>query len=180
MAYGTAFQLAQRDGLEVVGLTSPGNVAFCESLGCYDSVVTYDDIEQLDPAVPSVYIDFAGSVSLRLQVHSHVHGLTYSCSVGASHVQDLGGVGKLPGPRPVMFFAPAQVKKRVSEWARQGLNGRMVLAWNAFMVKVQAGDRAWIEVQQHAGPIATQALFLQLLAGSGDPRVGHIAGMRPV
>jgi hypothetical protein len=34
-AYGTAFQLAQREGIEVVGLTSPGNVAFCESLGCY-------------------------------------------------------------------------------------------------------------------------------------------------
>jgi hypothetical protein len=32
-AYGTAFQLAQRDGIEVVGLTSPGNVAFCESPG---------------------------------------------------------------------------------------------------------------------------------------------------
>jgi hypothetical protein len=32
-AYGTAFQLAQRDGIEVVGFMSPGNVAFCESLG---------------------------------------------------------------------------------------------------------------------------------------------------
>jgi len=32
-AYGTAFQLAQREDIEVVGLTSPANVAFCESLG---------------------------------------------------------------------------------------------------------------------------------------------------
>ena len=29
-AYGTAFALAQRQGIEVVGLTSPGNLAFCE------------------------------------------------------------------------------------------------------------------------------------------------------
>ena len=44
-AYGTAFQLAQRDGIEVIGLTSPGNVAFCESLGCYSRVVTYDALD---------------------------------------------------------------------------------------------------------------------------------------
>ena len=39
-AYGTAFQMAKRAGIEVVGLTSPGNVAFCESLGCYHRVLT--------------------------------------------------------------------------------------------------------------------------------------------
>ena len=34
-AYGTAFQLAQRPGLQVVALTSAGNMAFRESLGCW-------------------------------------------------------------------------------------------------------------------------------------------------
>jgi hypothetical protein len=33
-AYGTAFMLAQRAGIRVVGLTSQANLAFCEALGC--------------------------------------------------------------------------------------------------------------------------------------------------
>ena len=178
-AYGTAFQLAQRGGIEVVGLTSPGNVAFCESLGCYDRVVTYDALDQLDGATPSVYIDFAGSVGLRQRIHAHVTGLAYSCSVGASHVQDLGGAGQLPGPRPVMFFAPAQVKKRHADWGAQGLNDRLVAAWNQFSAAVQTASNPWLVVHNHKGPEATQALFAAVLAGSGDPRAGHIATMLP-
>ena len=178
-AYGTAFQLAQRGGLEVVGLTSPGNVAFCESLGCYDRVLAYNAIDTLDAAAPSVYVDFAGSVGLRQQVHQQVTGLTYSCSVGASHVQDLGGVGALPGPRPVMFFAPSQVKKRVGEWGPQGLNERLVGAWGQFIARVQLGDRPWLQIEQHAGPQAAQNLFQRLLAGLGEPRAGHICSMQP-
>ena len=45
----------------------------------------------------------------------------YSCSVGGTHWQALGGGKGLPGPRPVLFFAPAQVKKRVAEWGASGL-----------------------------------------------------------
>ena len=177
-AYGTAFQLAQREGIEVIGLTSPGNVAFCESLGCYDQVVTYDALNELDGAAPSVYIDFAGSVALRQRIHGHFTGLAYSCSVGASHVHDLGGAGQLPGPRPVMFFAPAQVKKRAADWGAQGLNDRLLAAWNQFSATVSDGPQPWLAVQHHAGPQATRALFAAVLAGSGDPRAGHIATMR--
>ena len=178
-AYGTAFALAQRGGVEVIGLTSPGHVAFCESLGCYDRVLAYDALEaQLDGTTPSVYIDFAGSVGLRQRIHAHCTALAYSCAVGASHVADLGGAGQLPGPRPVMFFAPAQVKKRQAEWGAQALSERLVAAWHAFSTRAVAGPAPWLVVQQHAGPQATQALFLALLAGHGDPRTGHVATLQ--
>ena len=45
-AYGAAFEL-QRQGRDVVGLTSPRNVAFTESLGCYDTVLPYDAVGEL-------------------------------------------------------------------------------------------------------------------------------------
>ncbi|MEY3124537.1 MAG: hypothetical protein RLZZ573_1057, partial [Pseudomonadota bacterium] len=53
--YGTAFQLAQREGVEVVGFTSPGNVEFCESLGCYSRVLTYAQLDQIALDAPCVY-----------------------------------------------------------------------------------------------------------------------------
>lgn len=78
-----------------------------------------------------------------------------------------------------MFFAPAQVKKRISDWGAQGLNDRLVAAWNQFSTAVAAGPQPWLAVQHHTGPEATQALFAALLAGGGDPRAGHIATMHP-
>lgn len=178
-AYGTAFQLAQREGIEVVGLTSAANVGFCESLGCYHRVVAYDDLATLDAATPSVYIDFAGSKGLRGSVHQHFSGLAYSCAVGASHVSDLGGAGQLPGPRPVMFFAPAQVKKRNADWGAAGLGQRLVSAWQAFATAVQNPASPWLQVRQHSGPAAVLALYAELLAGGGDPRLGHMARFAP-
>ena len=174
-----SYELAGRGRSGVIVLISLGIVAFGESLGGSTRVVTDDALETLDGAPRSVYIDFAGSVGLRQRIHAHFTGLAYSCSVVASPVQDLGGAGQLPGPPPVMFFAPAQVKKRPADWGSQGLNDRLVAAWNQFSTAVSSGPQPWLVVQHHAGPQATKALFASVLAGNGDPRAGHIATMLP-
>lgn len=176
-AYGTAFALAQRQGIQVIGLTSAANRAFCESLGCYHRVLAYEELAQLPARTLCVYVDFAGSVGLRERVHRHFSALAYSCAVGASHVQDLGGAGDLPGPRPTMFFAPAQVKKRHTDWGAQGLNERLVHAWNQFSHAVQAPPQPWLVVQHHQGRAATQAVYQQVLGGQGSPRIGYIASL---
>ena len=69
-AMATAAQLARRPEVEVIGLTSPANVAFCESLGIYSRVITYDQLDQLPADTPCVYVDFAGSGPLRKAVHT--------------------------------------------------------------------------------------------------------------
>jgi hypothetical protein len=118
-AYGTAFQLAQRPGIEVVGLTSRGNVAFCESLGCYSRVVTYDQLDSIAAGTACVYVDFAGNAALRQHIHSRFGQLRHDCSIGGTHVDELAAKGsarEVPGPRPTLFFAPAQVKKRIADW----------------------------------------------------------------
>src|SRR4051812_43757557 len=95
-AYGTAFLL---DGIHRVGLTSAGNVGFTESLGCYDDVLTYDDVTTLPSDVPMAYVDMAGSRELRVAVHEHFgDALVHDAVVGITHVDELGGGGaELPG-----------------------------------------------------------------------------------
>ena len=176
-AYGTAFQLAQREGVEVVGLTSPGNVAFCESLGCYNRVLTYDQLDQISPDAPCVYVDFAGNTTLRKAIHTHCKELKFSSSIGATHVSEIGGAKDLPGPKATLFFAPAQIKKRSAEWGSQGLGQRMVQGWRKFVVQVAQPGSAWLVVAQHQGPNAVQAAYQQVLAGKGDPRVGHMLSL---
>ena len=176
-AYGTAFQMAQRQGLEVVGLTSPGNVAFCESLGCYHRVLRYDQLAQIDPHAPSVYVDFAGNADLRRAVHTHCTGLRFSSAIGGTHVTALGSGKGLPGPQATLFFAPAQIKKRSAEWGAAGLNQRLLSAWQAFIAQVAQPDPPWLTVQHHQDGAAVQAAYAQVLAGRGDPRLGHMLSL---
>ncbi len=180
-AYGTAFQLAQRAGIEVVGLTSPGKVAFCESLGCYQRVLAYDQLDLLPPETACVYVDFAGNAALREQIHQRFSQLAYSCSIGGTHIDALrtkGGRRDLPGPRPTLFFAPSQIKKRGQDWGAQVLASRMAQAWQAFTQRVNRADAPWLQVAQHRGPVAMQAVYQEVLGGHSDPRTGHILGFQ--
>jgi hypothetical protein len=176
-AYGTAFQLAQREGLRVVGLTSTGNRAFCESLGCYDQVLSYDELDALAVDTACVYVDFAGSTTLRQQIHTRFTGLRYSCAIGATHVSDLGGGKGLPGPAPTLFFAPAQIKKRRADWGGSVLGQRLLADWQRFTSRVSDPVQPWLQVRSHAGEEALVAAYGEMLQGRSDPRAGHVFGL---
>jgi hypothetical protein len=180
-AYGTAFMLHQRPGIELVALTSAANKAFCESLGCYHRVLAYEELSQVSADTTCVYVDFAGNVKLRKDIHARFPNLTDSCAIGGTHVEELGGAREVgggsadvPGPRPTLFFAPAQAKKRSEDWGGQELGRKMVEAWHAFRAHVGTGPSPWLVVQQHRGPQAVQAAYAQVLAGKGDARQGHM------
>jgi hypothetical protein len=172
-AYGTAFQLAQRQGLKVIGLTSAGNQAFCKGLGCYSRVLAYGELDQLAADTPCVYLDFAGNGDVRRQIHERFTDLRYSCAIGATHVDSLRGAKGLPGPAPTMFFAPAQVKKRHQDWGAPELGRRMVAAWQAFTARVDNPANPWITVEHQRGQEALQTAYLQILAGQSHPAVGQ-------
>ena len=176
-AYGTAFQLAQRPGVQVVALTSSGNVAFCESLGCYSRVLTYEQLGEMAQQTPCVYVDFAGSASLRQAVHSHFKQLKYSCSIGGTQFEprsDTAAAAHAPGPKATLFFAPSQIKKRSGEWGAKELEERLLAAWQGFTARVTRPDAPWLVTQTHRGPASIEDVHSEVLAGGSDPRVGHI------
>ena len=176
-AYGTAFLLKQRPGIEVVGLTSAANRAFCEGLGCYSRVLAYEALDQVPVEAECVYVDFAGNADLRRRIHARFPHLRYSCSIGGTHVEQLGGARDLPGPRPTLFFAPAQVKKRNADWGPAELGERLIGAWRTFSTRVTAQPQPWLTVQRHAGLKEVEQAYAGVLAGRGDPRVGHILSL---
>ena len=178
-AYGTAFCLAQRrgraDAVQVIGMTSSGNLAFTRKLGCYDAVLSYDDVVTLPADVLTVYVDFSGSVAVRSNVHRRFGDrLSYSCSVGGTHWDALGSGKGLPGPRPVLFFAPAQVKRRNADWGLAGLQQRVASAWAAFMEPVTRAENPWLHVVRGEGEAAVATIYAALLAGTVNPAQGHV------
>jgi hypothetical protein len=180
-AFATAFCLAARRGQagapRTIGLTSPGNVGFTQGLGLYDEVRTYESLAALDPAVPSLFVDFAGNAALRRAVHEHFgERLVYSSSIGGTHWRELGSGGGLPGPKPVLFFAPAQVKKRSAPppegWGPGGLQQRMGQAWGRFLGWLQRPGAESLEFVTRPGGAAIESTYLELLQGRADPRHG--------
>ncbi len=187
-AYGLAWQLSLRrpDGPEVIGLTSPGNVRFVESLGCYDRVVTYDAIaavsSPVDANLPVVYVDFAGDRVLRANLHRHFcDAMRYSCAVGSSHwdAERAGDEGEpLPGAKPTFFFAPAQIKKRSAEWGAEGFQRRFADAWHAFTARVVDPAKPWMNITHGEGVAAVERVYRDLLDGRAKPDEGRIVAMR--
>jgi hypothetical protein len=174
-AYGTAACLHERGGVEVIGLTSKGNVDFVKSLGCYWRVVTYDELESLDATVPSVYADFAGNATLRTRLHTHFgDALHYSCSIGGTHWEDLGGAKDLPGPKPTLFFAPSQAKKRMTEWGAAGFQSRVTESWNRFLTQVTRAESPWMKVVVSTGSEATERTVRAVIQGEVAPNEGHV------
>ncbi|MCF8149872.1 MAG: DUF2855 family protein [Burkholderiaceae bacterium] len=178
-AYGTAFQLAQRAGIEVVGLTSDANLGFCQGLGCYHRALSYNQLDQIAAATPCVYIDFAGNADLRRNIHSRFGNLRYSSSIGGTHVTQLGGAKDLPGPRATLFFAPAQIKKRSTEWGAERLEQKLLQAWHGFIVKACDATSPWLVFRHHRGPEAAKVAYLEVLSGNTDPRLGHVLSLAP-
>lgn len=167
-SYGTAFLL---DGIHRIGLTSAGNRAFTESLDCYDEVLTYDEVATMAVSA-AIYVDVAGDAVLRRRVHERVEPV-YSAVVGAAHhdaAPDLGSAEALPGGPPTFFFAPDQMRRRFLDWGPDGVEQKHAEAWARFAPVVEG----WVDVVVGVGPEALRADWLDTLAGSTPPRIGHV------
>lgn len=169
-AYGTAFLL---DGVQRVGVTSEANRAFTESLGCYDEVHTYDEIEGIAERA-AVFVDVAGDAAVRRRVHERLAPL-HSAVVGASHHDAAPDptAGGLPGAPPTFFFAPDQMRKRSADWGPGGVEERHAEAWRRFAPVVAE----WVDVVVGEGPDGLDAAWHEALAGATPPRVGHVIAL---
>lgn len=170
------YSVHKRGKLTAIGITSQGNVAFCESLGCYDKVVTYDAVAGLDAAQAVVMVDMAGSAKVLSDLHHHYgDNMKHSCRIGATHYDETGTVKDLPGARPEFFFAPTHVKTRSEELGAREFMTRQGMAYVEFR---QFAD-SWLRVEQSYGADAVGSIYQAVLAGKADPASGQVISMWP-
>lgn len=166
-----AFAMRQRGALRTIGLTSPGNLAFCEGLGCYDSVLTYDQVDTLPADRAALLIDMAGNAEVNTAVHHHYgNQLRFDSRIGLTH-RDAppAASADLPGPKPEMFFAPHQAQKRSQEWGPDVLEQRIAGDFAAFR---EFAD-SWLEVRRFDGRDAASKAFLDVAHGRAAPAEGY-------
>jgi len=172
-AYGTA-ALLQGGPKQVVGLTSPANVAFTRSLGCYDRVLGYHEVDQLT-VTPTAYVDVAGSQPLRERVHARLReDVVLDVVVGVTH-QDTGRASGLLGAKPTQFFAPEVIAARIAKWGRAGFDERYGVAWRSFAPRAQQ----WVDVVTGQGPARLREVWRQTVDGNVGPRTGNVVTFGP-
>ncbi|MEM8618989.1 MAG: DUF2855 family protein [Actinomycetota bacterium] len=170
---GTALCTIGRDGSRprVVGLTSPGRVEHVESLGCYDRVIAYDQIDELD-LVASAFVDVAGNASVRHEVHRRLGDrLGASISVGLTHWDATATDEELPGPSPEFFFAPSQIQKRVADWGQDGYQARLGVAWERLLEVAPS----WATIVERPGLSGLEEAYLAMVQDAADPSEASIA-----
>jgi hypothetical protein len=157
----------------VIGLTSAGNKAFVESLGCYHRAVTYDDLSPLDAELPAAVVDMAGNAKLRAAIHNLFRdNLKYSCLVGLTHQEDLEHNGEpLPGAKPTLFFAPEMRLRK--DWGPGGIEKRSSAAWTSITGLLERS----LKIVHGKGKAAVQAVYRETLAGKAKPNEGHILSL---
>ncbi len=172
-ALGFADRASRRERIEVVGVTSAGNIDMVNDTGFYDVVVSYDEIDTLATHGGAVSIDMAGNPTALRAVHEHFgDGLAHSMTVGRSH-HDAEAPSKEPlcGPTPQMFFAPTEFARRAEEWGRDEYGRRCADAISAFTV----ASHDWLTVEYRHGAAGAEAAWADVHAGRVDPRVGLVA-----
>jgi hypothetical protein len=155
---------------QIVGLTSAKNRAFVEGLGACDSVLTYDQIDEI-AQVPSVYVDMSGNTEVKAALHDHLGDmLKHSAAVGLSHWDHFAPSQKLSGPKPEFFFAPSQVAKRRAEWGPGEIEKQITAAWK----RIAADASNWMDVKVYDGVAASEAPYHALVTGQADPKTAVI------
>ena len=153
-----------------VGLTSPAHLDFVHESGLYDEVLPYDAVDSV-AAVPSVSVDFAGNAGVLRAIHTRLPELRYSSTVGRTHVGAPAGNGDpLPGPSPLLFFAPSEAVEAIKALGAEGFTDAVAQAWAGFVSQTAL----FFGVEHRDGLAAARDAFATILAGRQSPDTGVV------
>ena len=177
----TAIGLAQ--GLQetsnapsIIGLTSQKNLGFVKNLGCYDEVITYDHLSNVNFNLKSVMVDMAGSREILGTLHGSLADNMLKClTVGMTHwdnevtAEDALGQAMLR-ERTEFFFAPAHIQKRVTDWGYEGYNQKTT----DFMKARSNQSIDWMQVKKINGLKNFISTYEEFVSGDINPNEGII------
>ena len=175
-AIGLAQGLAETDDSpNIVGLTSSNNIQFVESLGCYDQVISYNDLGSINNA-SSVMVDMSGNQEVLSTVQNQLKVDLLKClTVGMTHWDKRESANEAHAKtelqdRTEFFFAPAHIQKRIRDWGHEGYAEKT----NAFMAKRAEQSNDWMQIKRIKGLDNFSETYKEVVAGNINPNEGII------
>ena len=174
---GLAIALSDDDNApKSIGLTSANNKAFVESLGYYDQVIAYEDVEvELgDAATPTVIVDMSGNLGLIATLHGYFgDAMQKTLKVGLTHWDELNNSDakqNINNERSEFFFAPGHVQKRYKDWGPGEFDKRS----RGFMQKAATETMAWMDINLLDGLTELEGIYDDVCNGKVSPKTGIV------
>jgi hypothetical protein len=173
-AIGTAYAIkADPQAPKLVGLTSQRNKQAVEKLKLYDAVLIYDDIAQVDAAIPSVIIDMSGDGNVLGALHKALgDNMKYTSNVGVTHYDANDMAPDFIRERSAMFFAPGHIQKRTQEWGPGAFEQQAFGFWKDAAIK----SRDWLIIRRENGVNAVEKAWAEVLEGKTPADAAWVVG----
>ena len=157
--------------VQTIGLTSEANRAFTESLGCYDRVMTYGDIDLASIDGDVALVDMAGNEALAREVHEGLGAqLVRSVRIGGTHRGAGASPGDMPGPERSFFFIPDFAERAAAEAGHPAYHARFASAWADFA----AWATPHLRIEHGHGGDEILAAYQAMASGTTDPTLAQL------
>lgn len=178
---GLALALSQdEDSPTIIGFTSLNNKAFVESLGYYDQVIAYEDLdtqvdtELSDASVATAIVDMSGNLGLVASLHSHFgDAMKQTLKVGLTHWDELNNSEAkqtINNERSEFFFAPGHIQKRYQDWGAAEFDKRS----RGFMLKAATDTMSWMDINLLDGLTGLEEVYDDVCNGKVSPKTGLV------
>ncbi|MGJ3231790.1 MAG: DUF2855 family protein [Oceanicaulis sp.] len=155
------------DGVAIEAMTSKRSMAFVAGTGFYDAITLYDALKELKSEPKRLIVDFAGDHQITTDIHEALgDALAADIRVGAAHWEHAAPPKGLPGPKPVFFFAPDHVARRISEWGPGTFAQRYAADWTQFA----EDGAALFEEQELSGGEGALDAYTRLITNTAPPK----------
>ena len=155
---GLAHLLRREAKVSVTGLTASNHVEFVAASGCFDEVISYDDLDGLATTASTMVVDFAGQPALVEQLqHRLGDRLTDLCGSGKHTGTGDRLAGRRPRRRWLIFFAPANLRQLVVAWGPATSSDASPTSSADFSLRSRAGSGLCTTMASAASPARTSS-----------------------
>lgn len=162
------------DAPTVIGLTSNRNLDFVQSIDACDSVLSYDDLEQIDASKPTVIIDMSANTEVLSRLHNHLgDNMRFTSNVGLTHWNEPRQVEGIIAKRSEQFFAPSYIQQLIEQWGPKEFNQRSI----QYITKCAAKTSRWLTIKELDGVEGLSAVYKDICDGKIPAEQGLVVVM---
>ncbi|MCL4116057.1 UNVERIFIED_CONTAM: hypothetical protein GTU68_007459 [Idotea baltica] len=155
----------------VIGMTSKRNLEMVSNLGMYDTVLSYDYIENIDITKSTLIVDMSGNGVLMGKLHTQLGDqMKHTMFVGYTHWMNAQKKTGIKKERISRFFVPMHAQERIKEWGISEFNKRT----NDFINDAVRKSSSWLSIRTLKGLENLDEIHPQVCIGQANPKEGII------
>lgn len=172
---GLAYGLANDDNAPaVIGLTSARHVDFVSSINAYNSVLSYDDLEQIDASKATAIIDMSANTDVLSRLHTQLgDNMRYTSNVGLTHWDEPRHVEGIIRDRSHQFFAPSYIQQLMKQLGMAEFNKQSM----RYIMHSTAKTNEWLQIKELDGVEGLSKAYKDICAGKIPADEGLIVVM---